>query len=334
MPLPTPNSDEGHDAFIQRCMSDDIAEKDFPNTDQRLAVCEKQWTEGKLMEKNTEKLAYERRDFQIDKVEVRAENDGMRLRGHAAVFDSESHDLGGFVEVIRRGAFAQSLEENDIRALHNHNDDMVIGRTSAGTLRLSEDERGLAAEMDLPDTTFARDLKVSVERGDINGMSFGFRVRPEGQQISEREDGIILRELRNIELIEVSTTPFPAYPETEVAQRSIRNMNPKCVNCEKRGIVLGQLVGTIRDNTNLTNERIGELAGLDQSTVSDLIQGEVACPPLVRLEGIAEAIGMPVERLIEVAENGDGCDYSNSRSLQGKRRKLKLAQSRLKRGSA
>jgi len=165
----------------------------------------------------------ERRDFTLDKVEVetRDDSEGMRLVGHAAVFDSESLDLGGFREVIRRGAFQKSLDENDIRAFHNHNSDMVIGRTRAGTLRLSEDNEGLRAEIDLPDTSFARDLMISVQRGDITGMSFGFMVRQGGQNIFEREDGSLLRELTDIDLIEVSSTPIPAYPATDIAQRSI-----------------------------------------------------------------------------------------------------------------
>lgn len=166
---------------------------------------------------------FEQRDYTLSNVTIerRSNGEGAKLVGHASVFDSESLDLGGFVEIVKRGAFERSLKENDVHAFVNHNSDMVIGRNVAGTLRLSEDETGLRTEIDLPDTTYARDLAVSVERGDITGMSFGFRVRAGGQTIYERDDGLLQRELTDIDLMEVSTTPIPAYPATDVARRSL-----------------------------------------------------------------------------------------------------------------
>lgn len=151
-------------------------------------------------------------------VEVRAaEGGGRTIAGYAAVFNSET-DIGGyFREVIAPGAFADSISA-DVRALFDHDSAHVLGRTKSGTLRLREDDKGLAVEIDLPDTQVARDLAASMERGDIDGMSFGFMVTK--QEWDETQDPP-LRTIRGVELFEVSVVTFPAYPETSVALRSL-----------------------------------------------------------------------------------------------------------------
>ena len=150
--------------------------------------------------------------------EVRmSEAGGVTLRGYAAVFNSETEIGGYFREVIAPGAFADSID-TDVRALVDHDSGRVIGRTKAGSLRLSEDDRGLAVEIDLPDTTDGRDLAALVERGDIDGMSFGFSVR------KEEWDETVTPPLRTIlaaELFEVSAVTWPAYADTELAMRSL-----------------------------------------------------------------------------------------------------------------
>jgi HK97 family phage prohead protease len=143
-----------------------------------------------------------------------------KLAGYAAVFDSPA-DLGQFVEVVRPGAFASSLRNaGAILALYDHERRSVLGRVSAGTLRLHEDRRGLAFEVDLPDTTVGRDLAVLVQRGDVAGCSFGFVVPPGGDRWERRTDKP-LRELRTVELREVTITSTPAYADTTVAVRSL-----------------------------------------------------------------------------------------------------------------
>ena len=140
------------------------------------------------------------------------------LVGYAAVFNSRT-DFDWFDEEIAAGAFSQSLSDgDDVRALFNHDSARIIGRRNAETLRLEEDAIGLRVEIDLPDTTTARDLVASVERGDIDGMSFGFRARE--QEWIEREDENELRRLINVELVEVSPVTFPAYADTSIAKRS------------------------------------------------------------------------------------------------------------------
>ncbi len=103
-------------------------------------------------------------------IELRASGgNSPKLGGYAAVFDSPSQDLGGFIEIVKPGAFSRTLRSNstDPLALVQHQPQLVLGRRSAGTLRLNEDAKGLAFEIDLPETSAARDLLVSVERGDV-----------------------------------------------------------------------------------------------------------------------------------------------------------------------
>lgn len=147
--------------------------------------------------------------------EIRAA--GRRLVGHAAVFNIEARIGGGFAEVILPGAFSATLADGgDKLALVDHDPGRLLARTRSGTLRLSEDSRGLAFDIDLADTTTARDVLAMAERGDLGGASFGFRTRAGG----ERWDGK-RRELRAVDLIEISiVTAFPAYDATTVAARS------------------------------------------------------------------------------------------------------------------
>lgn len=154
----------------------------------------------------------------IPMTEIRAESDG-KITGYAAVFNQRSELLyGSFREVIKPGAFTGSLG-NDIRALWNHDTGYVLGRNRSGTLNLREDERGLKVEISPPDTQWARDLMVSIKRGDISQMSFGFQTKKDGW--SSDADGTQVRELIDVNLHEVSVVTFPAYPQTSVSARSV-----------------------------------------------------------------------------------------------------------------
>ena len=144
--------------------------------------------------------------------EVRETSDGMTLSGYAAVFNSPSEPLP-FIERIAPNAFKRSLSSrNDIKLLWNHDSSVVLGSTRAGTLRLSEDEKGLRVEANLPDTQAGRDAKVLIQRGDVTGFSFGFTVPANGD--SWNAEGTE-RTLKSVRLLEVSTgVAFPAYPTT------------------------------------------------------------------------------------------------------------------------
>ena len=140
------------------------------------------------------------------------------LEGYAAVFNSEA-DIGGyFREVIAPGAFGETIKESDVRALVDHDSGRLIGRKSNGTLRLVEDERGLKVEIDLPDTTDGRDVAALVERGDMDGMSFGFMVtHDEWDETSDPPT----RTIHKVNLREVSAVTFPAYDDTTLALRTL-----------------------------------------------------------------------------------------------------------------
>lgn len=153
----------------------------------------------------------ERRFFTM---ELRAVEEGGRtVAGYAAVFGRSSLLLyNSFKEQIDRGAFAGSIG-GDVRALWNHNDDIVLGRTKAGTLRLREDAHGLGVEIDMPQAR--PELLESIQRGDVDQMSFAFEV--EDEEWGKDADGVPLRTLRKVRLFEVSPVAFPAYPDTTIA---------------------------------------------------------------------------------------------------------------------
>lgn len=143
------------------------------------------------------------------------------IEGHAAVFDSWSETLGGifpFKEIVRKGAFNESIGKDDIRALFNHDPNYVLGRNRSGTLELMEDDIGLRVRITPPETSWAKDVQVSIRRGDITQMSIGFVV--EDDEWSTK-DGMDIRELKKVTLFDVSPVTFPAYTQTDVGLRAL-----------------------------------------------------------------------------------------------------------------
>lgn len=159
-----------------------------------------------------------RRNFLVE-LEVRSEEGASPvIGGYAAKFDSLSLDLGGFKEKIERGAFTKTLadESNDIVALWSHDWSQPIGRRSAQTLTLTEDESGLRVEIKPDNTRWSQDALESVRSGNVRGMSFGFMVNAEQWDYNAK-----IRTLTEVSLYEVSLVVMPAYPETEAAVRTI-----------------------------------------------------------------------------------------------------------------
>jgi HK97 family phage prohead protease len=156
------------------------------------------------------------------KADLRAEGGGdtpRKITGHAAVFDSLSLDFGGWKERIAPGAFARSLRDGqDVVALFAHDDREVLGRRSAGTLDVREDQQGLAFEISPPDLEHARKVMVLIQRGDLSGASFAFRTK---KDTWGRLDGNWVRTLLDVDLFDISPVTFPAYPGTDLALRGL-----------------------------------------------------------------------------------------------------------------
>jgi len=128
--------------------------------------------------------------------------------------------MGMFREVIEPGFF-DPVMNNDVRALWNHDNNYVLGRTKSGTLKLSVDNTGLRYEITPPDTQYARDLMQSIQRGDVDSSSFQFMVNEDSWEDKPQDGGLPIRHLRQCaELIDVSPVTFPAYPQTSASVRS------------------------------------------------------------------------------------------------------------------
>lgn len=169
-------------------------------------------------------MTIERRVYTTE-FEVRAQPDGGHIvEGYAAKFNRLSQNLGGFVEQIAHGAFTKTAKEADVRALFNHDPNVVLGRTRSGTLRLSEDDTGLHYEIDMPNTSAARDLVESMRRGDISQSSFGFNTVDDEWGFTEQD--FPLRTLREVKLFDVSPVTYPAYLDTEssVVRSAVRRL--------------------------------------------------------------------------------------------------------------
>jgi HK97 family phage prohead protease len=179
------------------------------------------------------------------------------FRGYAAVYNSLSENLGQFREMLAPGCFDNALSRaglgagGGVLALFNHSNDHVLGRSTSGTLRLSSDDQGLAAEIDPPDTQLGRDLGVLVQRGDITGMSFAFTVSPKGESYHTDADGHNVRTVSAVDaLYDVSIVTVPAYSATNVSMRSFqaweREHRPKVFDMGYRAAVAAAAASAAR----------------------------------------------------------------------------------------
>jgi uncharacterized protein len=127
------------------------------------------------------------------------------------------------------GAFADAIAgQNDVRALKNHDDSILLGRTTSGTLRLWDSPEGLRYEVDLPDTTGGRDVAIEIQRGDMTGSSIGFTVLEEKWE--SRSDGAEVRTILKAKLWDVSPVTYPAYAATQVSTRSQQEIERHAVD--------------------------------------------------------------------------------------------------------
>lgn len=154
-----------------------------------------------------------------------AEGEAPVIRGYAALFNQLSEDLGGFREQLATGAFSEAIGNSDVRALVNHDPNLVLGRNKAGTLVMREDASGLLVEINPPDTQAARDLLAVMRRGDVNQMSFAFTVAREDQTWTRDGTGPWLRTIKRVSrLFDVSVVTYPAYPQTSAAVRALQEL--------------------------------------------------------------------------------------------------------------
>jgi len=182
-------------------------------------------------------MSHERRTAN-EGVELREEGDTLTAIGYAAVFDSLSGNLGGFLERIEPGTFRSTLKQADVTALFNHDPNNLLGRSSAGTLRLEEDDKGLRYEVDLPYTSLGRDVAELLRRRDLQSSSFGFRTISDSW--GETQDGYPLRTLTEVALRDVGPVVHAAYLDTEASLRSL---------AESRSFDLNDLIQAAEANT-------------------------------------------------------------------------------------
>ncbi|MEW9139111.1 HK97 family phage prohead protease [Bacillus wiedmannii] len=164
----------------------------------------------------------EKRELLSSEIEIREVEGGLRtITGYAVKWEMKSVTMGywrRFKEQFKRGAFTDSLTQDDQLALWSHDYSQVLGRTKNGTLRLFEDEIGLRFELDLADTTLGDDTYKTIKRGDVDGVSFGFQMTKEEWDESDPDN--VVRSVTKAKLVEISPVAFPAYPDSQVSARS------------------------------------------------------------------------------------------------------------------
>jgi HK97 family phage prohead protease len=156
--------------------------------------------------------------------EFRSIDDGKgglrKITGKPAVYNVMSEDLGGFREIIKPGAFSKTLKERNVKSLWNHDPNYVLGSVKSGTMTIADEADGLTFEVSPPDSGWARDMMMSIDRGDVDQMSFGFRtIEDDWEILTVDGEDIVIRMLLAAELFEVSPVTFPAYPDTSVSLR-------------------------------------------------------------------------------------------------------------------
>jgi len=165
---------------------------------------------------------FERRNIKATEIRVATDAAGAKvLTGYAVRFNSPSVDLGGWTEICSPGMFTRTLKESpDVLMLRSHDPSQLLGRTTAGTLVLNQDSKGLAFSVTLPNTAIADDTVENIRLKNLDACSFGFNVPSGGDKWASTSDGAVVRTLLDVNLAEVSITSFAAYPETSVSLRS------------------------------------------------------------------------------------------------------------------
>jgi len=203
---------------------------------------------------------------------------GMKFSGYAAVFNSASRDLGGFVEFIKPGAFARSLaSRNKIMLLWNHDTSMPLASTRNGSLTLREDARGLFVEATLPDTTLGRDIAAQVRSGLTDSMSFGFQVKRDSWNATGDQ-----RTLEDVALFEVSLVTSEAYAAT-AGTVSVRNYVATADKTEIDVDVLAEAMNDFEQGNELSPEKAGVIQAVLEKLTTPSVE-ETASPELLAIK--------------------------------------------------
>lgn len=170
------------------------------------------------------KITNPNKEVRTFRADMSVDGEGRTVTGYAALFNSPSEQMWNFREQIAAGAF-DATDMSDVRALFNHDPNMLLARTSSGTLSLEVDSRGLKYSFELPDTQAGRDLGELLRRGDVSQSSFGFTIAEDEWQEKRNDAGEVEETTRVIKkvsrLYDVSPVTYPAYPDTSVALRSL-----------------------------------------------------------------------------------------------------------------
>jgi len=220
MPIPTPGQDETKDEFIERCMGDETMKEEYPDGDQRLAVCMTQWDGRQERGEKVQRPQREIRMAEIRAVEPVGDEHEMIVEGRAIIYESPTvlFEIDGvrYYEVIARGAL-DGADLKDVPFKYNHSDNvMVMARTRNKTLELIPDEQGLLVRAKLANTTAGRDLYELIKRGDVDKMSFAFTVEKDEYDRDTRTRRIM--EFKRI--WDVSAVDTPAYQDTYISARN------------------------------------------------------------------------------------------------------------------
>tara|TARA_R100001443_G_scaffold113687_2_gene128769 strand:- start:207 stop:1004 length:798 start_codon:yes stop_codon:yes gene_type:complete len=211
--------------------SQEEAEKDnedyYENEDDMKETDSDNQRDIKIWDKKFNNIDMEKRIYNIE-TRVEEREDGKEVViGHASVYDSRSNNLGGFYEYIAKGAFTDELiNKSDVRALINHDPNLVLARNTKGTLKLQSDQKGLRYEFEIPQTSYGKDLAINLKNGNINQSSFAFTIAENGDEWSTDENGNDIRTITEIDrLYDISAVTYPAYNMAEsdliVAQRGL-----------------------------------------------------------------------------------------------------------------
>ncbi|MDD5013733.1 MAG: HK97 family phage prohead protease [Atribacterota bacterium] len=230
MPLPKVKENEEKDDFLSRCMGDKTMNDEYLDEKQRYAICNQIWRDKdkdslEIIERIREtKSILETRSYPFEISEVREEGENItKITGYAAVYNQLSDDLGGFREKIKKGFFTEVITTDDVRALFNHDANMILGRTKNDTLKLEEDKNGLKVEIIPPDTTYANNLVNLIRRGDVDQMSFQWQTEKDEWDSSDLNN-VTRTLIKAKRLWDISPVTFPAYPQTSAEVNSARQV--------------------------------------------------------------------------------------------------------------